>query len=256
MRAVRYHIQQVAEAFAEHVSAPGEASANALATCLEGAGDSRRAGLLRAFARGGTATVAADWWLADSVCHLDLHLPEPGEQGEFWFDPLEVSVSLATPWVRERDQPEALDANVPAFYGWTSLETVTDWQLLGAHLVRPEIPGRLVDLSGEQADDYCRLFSKEITDWVSWSFLLSSYGRQACRRIWGVSGEQLGGFTAWEGEMEVLRLHEIHEGAPTDDEALGEVSDIVPLNLPFRTTASVQLGLWQGPGTLPRTWRP
>ncbi|MFV0459428.1 MAG: hypothetical protein ACK5MT_11745 [Actinomycetales bacterium] len=248
-------IRRAAAAFAEHIDGPGERSANALASALVALGDFRRADLLRAFAHGGVRTVPADWWWPGSVCHLDLDSPELSAAGELWFDPLEVSVSVATPWVREPNPAATESADTLAFYGWTSLEVVADWQLLGVHLVNRAIPGRLRELSGEQADDYCTMFSKEITRWGVWSFLLSTYGRQACRRIWGEPPEQLGGFTVWEGEMEVLRLHEIHEGPPTDDEALGEVSDIVPLNLPFRTTASVQLGLWQGPGTLLRTWQ-
>ncbi|MFV0461431.1 MAG: hypothetical protein ACK5MT_21970 [Actinomycetales bacterium] len=244
----------VAEAFAAHIAGPQESTALRLSHALHEIGETRRAELLRLFAERGQHTRPAPWWAADAVCHLSLDLPQAQGPGELWFDPLEVSIGLVEPWIRDPGTPPALYANIPLFHGWTTLDLVADWQLQGAHQIAHHIPAHLAHLTGEQADDYCKLFSKGITEWGSWSILLETYGRETCRRMWGSPIEQLGGFGPNEGEMEVLRLAEIHPGPPHENEALGEISDIIAMNLPFRTTASVQSGLWQGTGTLPRVW--
>ena len=239
------------EAFAEHLRHRGSASAAAFADRLAQCGDGVRADLLRAFAQGGQQVLPADWWQPGSVVHLSLGLPEAAKLGDLWFDPLEVSCALVTPWLGH-------PRGVP-FHGWVSLEPVREWQLLGAHQVSPQLPRSSSTMTGIGAGQYCVLFGKLLTTSVGWQFLHGGYGEQVVRRMWGGGRAEFGGSGRISGEVEVLTLDEMLSWNPFDHYAeheIAEASELDVLDMRFHTQASLQIGLYDSEDTLKRTWHP
>ena len=242
------------EAFAEHLRHRGSASAAAFADRLAQCGDGVRADLLRAFAQGGQQVLPADWWQPGSVVHLSLGLPEAAKLGDLWFDPLEVSCALVSPWLGWQRHP-----HLGKFHGWVSIEPVREWQLLGANLVAPQLPSSSSRMTGVEADRYCVLFGKYAADSVSWQFLHGGYGEQVVRRMWGGDHPEFGGAGRISGEVEILKLAEVLSWDPFDAEAehdIEQASELDELAFSFHTEASIQIGLYAGDNTLSRTWRP
>ncbi len=244
---------QLAEAFADHLRSRNSAAAERLAHRLAEAGEPRRAELLRDFARKGDHVVSADWWQPGARCHVSLGLPE-AIGSDLWFDPLEVSCTIVLPWLREPNTPRALYAHGLEFHSWISLEPVAPWQLRGAHDVVADVPPTGDEITGEQADSYCKLFSKGLVGPFEWLWLKEAYGMDVVNRMWGDADEQLGAYGSISGVVELVTYDEIVQWHAFDDYEPRETSELVVAGLPFRTTASVQLGLWSDARALPRTW--
>ena len=179
-------------AYAHHLRQRSSAGAEALADRLTDAGQTTRADLLRAFARQGDHMVSADWWEPGATCHVCLGLPEATSWGELWFDPLEVSCTIVLPWLRGPDSSPRLYANLPTFHSWISLEPVAPWQLRGAHDVVADVPPTGDEITGEQADSYCKLFSKGLVGPFEWLWLKEAYGMDVVDRMWGDAGRAAG----------------------------------------------------------------
>lgn len=246
-------LQSVAKAgaaFADHLRNRNPAAAATLSTTLDVIGEGRRAELLTAFAAQGPHIAAADWWAPGTICHVSLDLPDGQGPDEVWFDPLEVSFAVARPW---KVIPERLVGS-STIHSWIALGVVAPWQLIGAHLLDPEVPGAVEGSTPNDASNYCGLFSKSLADSGDWQSIRSSYDLEVLRQLWGPDEEQLGGGGVESGSIEILSLAEIEEWQPDTRPYVRETKDFFDTSLPFRTHASVQQGLWVGEGALPRTW--
>ncbi len=243
----------LAHAFAEHLTARSSAAAMVLADHLAAAGEAARSELLRAFGQHGDRAVEAGWWAPGTRCHLSLGLPEDVRAGDLWFDPLEVSIALVEPWLRDPVYPLAPDT--PEFYGWVPIDAVTSWQLRGAHYVAEGIPQSGESITAEEADRYCNLFSKSLAGSRDWIFLREAYGMEVVTRMWGdPDADQFGSGGAVSGSIEWINLSELRQWPPHDDYEPREGSDLFEAGLAFRGSASYRIGLWAGHGALPRTW--
>ncbi len=240
--------------FAEHLRAPGRASAQRLSEALDDLGDCLEADLLRRFATGGEHCVAAEWWAPGAVCHLSLNLPTPIETGQLWFDPLEVSCALLVPWPYTR---AAEQAQRPPFESWMNVRPVATWQLRGAHQVNPTLPTELHDVSGEQAGDYCELFGKTPPLDFTWLLLREAHGMGTLTRLWGSSIFEYGREAATSGLVELYSLEDLGQWTLGGQYRPAETSQLSHEGHAVRGCASIgHPGLWQGAGALERSWRP
>lgn len=247
-------IDSIAESFAEHLQNPGESTALRLADELDRAGETERAQLLRSYAEAGEHEVSTGWWAPNSACQLSLDIPAPARQGQLWFDPFEVTVALLLPWPHRPDLPARFSER-PPFFGWISLTTVQPWQILGAHLLVPELPARQADYTGEDAINCCVLFGKTTTGILDWLQLKKSFGEAILDRVWGDTEIEFAGGAGISGFVEIVTHDDLdrwgvdHPGAPP------MVDELDIHGYAFRSYASAQSAtLYRGAGSLARTW--
>lgn len=245
-------VERAGEAFADHLREPSPEAAEVLAHRLTELGLSRRASLLQQFASSGSHVSDANWWAPGARCHVSLALPGAAVLGDLWFDPLEVSLALAVPWVRDADVSTNVYDNVPSLLGWASVSPVAAWQLRGARGVAPHVPDRLSVMTGEQACAYCALFSKVLLGSSTWMFLRESYGSDTVRRLWSDSELELGNYGRISGIVEYFSLPELLSWRSGSDFDVRGVSELEVVGLPFRSETVTQLGLWVGDDALPR----
>jgi hypothetical protein len=236
----------LAARYADHLVDPGTATAEHLVASLTEAQLTHAAELLAGFARNSDSPVSVPWWDRAARCHVCLTLPTDVRPGDLWFDPLEVTVSLAV-W------DEVQGVGQPS--GWMSLDPVTAWHVQGAHEVRPEIPVSDASITGGQAIAFCALFSKTPPGLMDWLQLKQTAGIATARRLWGEPAQQYGEGGSVSGTIEVLTPLDLDRWKLHGDWFPNTTSELTPLGIPFRTMASTDLGLWQGHGALSRTWR-
>ena len=91
----RTSVRVLGDAFGRHLREPSSTTAVDVANALSEIGDDDRASLLTAFANRGPHTVPAPSWAGGGACHLSLDLPQNPAPGDLWFDPVDVSCSIA-----------------------------------------------------------------------------------------------------------------------------------------------------------------
>lgn len=245
--------EAVAACFADHLRRPSRTSALPLADELDRIGEFQRARSLREFAAQGDTYDLATWWETDASCHASMDLPAPQRLGQLWFDPLEVTFGLLTPWSGKSEEP--VHFPVPGdFLDWVSLTPVTEWQLLGAHLVDTRIPAHSSQVAAEDTVAYCALFGKTTLDIGGWLQLRDGYGQEVFSRVWGDEEIEYGGGAATSGFFELNCFTDILRGTREELLRPDMVDEMEPFGYPFRTAASIQLGLYTDQGTIPRVW--
>ncbi len=251
----RDSLAHVGSAFARHLREQTARACLDLAVRLVDLGDRQRAELLCAFVRDGDHVTDAAWWAPEARCFVSLDLPTEPRPGDLWFDPLELSYALIQPWLPSPEDVIGDAGDSPEFFAWTSLEPVASWQLLGAHEISSDIPQDPTGLTGEQATRYCTLFGKTLTGSSDWLYLKGTYGMAVVRRMWQNDSDQLGSYGAISGVVEIISLDEIAAAPVHGDWEARETSELIPVGLPFRTSATVDTGLWSGPRTIDRNSR-
>lgn len=245
----------LAGAFAEHLRRRSDHTALLLCEALQRNDLSRRATVLRGFVDDGPHTVAADWWEPGMHCRVGM-LPPPVDEmvsGELWFDPLDVTWSIAIPWPRTPGIDPDMDRDLPSFLCWFPLDRVTYWQLAGAQQVSADIPATMADVSAINAWRYCTLFGKALTGHSTWGMLTRICGKDTALRLFGDSpGEVSPGGNS--GEAVMLYRDDILNSADPDAPYPQTTSEDSADGLSFRADLDLQFGFIQEDHTLPRVW--
>lgn len=246
----------VAAAFTELLRRPSDQTALSMSESLHQNGDSRRAEFLAAFVSDGPHTRTSDWWAPRTECRVSILPPSLDDMttGHLWFDPLELTWSIAVPWPREPGEQPGDFPHLPPFLCWFPLDRVTDWQLAGAHQIAPDIPATMARVSAVRAWRYCALFGKLLTNHADWSAVGRIFGENTTRRLWGDSPGEVGLGGPNDGDAHLMYLQDVLNAGDYATPDPQVTSDDAEDGLCFRAVVNLQAGLIQEVHTLPRVW--
>lgn len=121
---------------------------------------------------------------------------------------------------------------VESIRAWVWVQTVRDWQILGAHHVRRELPARFGHYGGDYAHDYAALFGRSTASVLDWLQIKTTYGSETPARVQGAAPAEFGCGAATSGFIEVNSRADMESWTPDSIGLPAQVDEVDVCGLP------------------------